>query len=199
MQSINTSLPQAEKGIQAAADALRNGACVIFPTETVYGIAVRADDPTAVARIFTAKQRPQEKPLAYHIGSWDMFTRIAGEIDPALYAILSRYWPGPVSFLCDVKGVTQGFRFPSHPVAQQFLCACDVPVVATSANISGAPSPISADQTYALADYVAYIIDAGPTPLRGDSTIVDLTVSPPRCIRAGVIPEASLHLTPLLS
>jgi len=85
-----------------------------------------------------------------------------------------------------VAGVKTGFRFPSDPVAQAFLQACGVPIVATSANLSGEPSPYDAAATLSVAAHAAYVIDVGPTALRGDSTIVDLTVNPPVCVRRGV-------------
>jgi L-threonylcarbamoyladenylate synthase len=176
----------AQQDIHLAAAAIRNGECVIFPTETCYGIAARADDSKAVARLYDAKKRPADKPCAYHIGDWNMFHTIAGAQNESVMHILSKHLPGPVTFLLDVQGKTHGFRFPAHPLAQAFLTACAVPVIATSANISGTKSPVSADDTLALAKYTAYLIDAGSTPLRGDSTLIDLTVTPPRCLRKGV-------------
>jgi L-threonylcarbamoyladenylate synthase len=93
-----------------------------------------------------------------------------------------------LTFLLDVAGRKVGFRFPSDPVAQVLLHDCGVPVVATSANLSGQPSPISAEMSAELAYSAAYLIDAGPTEWGGDSTIVDLTDDPPRCVRRGVVP-----------
>jgi L-threonylcarbamoyladenylate synthase len=174
--------------LQPAVDALLRGLLVVFPTETCYGIGARADRPDAVQRIYAAKQRPADKPFAYHIGDWAMFNQLAGPAANDIGCRLRAHWPGPVTFLLDVAGVKTGFRFPSDPVAQALLCACGVPVVATSANLSGEPSPYDAAATHSVASHVAYVIDAGPTALRGDSTIVDLTCNPPACIRRGVAP-----------
>jgi L-threonylcarbamoyladenylate synthase len=174
--------------VAPAADALRAGELVIFPTETVYGLGAAAGCRDAVVRIYAVKQRATDKPLGYHIGSWEMFDRIAGQVPQATRALLERHWPGPTTFLLKVGDEKVGFRFPSDPVAQCLLTTADVPVVATSANISGADSPTHAGMTDALAYCAAYVIDAGPTMWRGDSTIVDLAEEPPRCVRRGVVP-----------
>lgn len=171
-----------------AAEAVRRGALVIFPTETVYGIAARADDPAALQALYAAKGRPPEKPCAYHIGDWEMFHHLAGAQTTAFMEIIRPCWPGPVTFLLNVHGETRGFRFPNHPIGQLFLHMCCVPVLGTSANRSGAPSPCDAAATRDVALHCAYVIDAGPTPLRGDSTVVDLTCTPPVCVRRGVAP-----------
>jgi L-threonylcarbamoyladenylate synthase len=174
--------------VAPAAEALRKGELVIFPTETVYGLGAAADQKDAVVRIYAVKQRPTDKPFGYHIGTWAMFRRIAGTVSGPTAEILRRYWPGPLTFLLEVEGRKVGFRFPSDPVAQALLRTCGVPVVATSANVSGKPSPTSAAMAAELAYSAAYLIDAGPTEWGGDSTIVDLTEDPPRCLRRGVVP-----------
>lgn len=171
-----------------AAEAVRQGALVIFPTETVYGIAARANDPAALHALYAAKGRPPEKPCAFHIGDWEMFHHLAGVPAPALMDIIRSCWPGPVTFLLNVQGEKRGFRFPSHPIGQLFLHLCGVPVLGTSANLSGTPSPCDADATRDVAPHCAYVIDAGPTSLHGDSTVVDLTHTPPVCVRRGVAP-----------
>ncbi len=184
--SITRETPDMTNALLPAVEAIKRGELVVFPTETVYGIAARADMPDAVQRIYDAKTRPPDKPLAFHIGSWRMLRRIAGALPDDVREALKEYWPGPVTFLLDVGGRKLGFRFPDHPVARSFLRACEMPVLATSANSSGAPSPINADMAASLAEHASYIIDAGPTSLAGDSTVVDLTVSPPQCLRRGV-------------
>ena len=174
--------------LQPAVNALVHGDLVVFPTETCYGIGARADNPAAIQRIYAAKQRPADKPFAYHIGDWAMFRQLTSQVKHDVFCQVRAYWPGPVTFLLDVAGVKTGFRFPSDPVAQAFLHACGVPVVATSANLSGEPSPYDAAATASVAAHAAVVIDAGPTALRGDSTIVDLTCNPPVCVRRGVAP-----------
>jgi len=174
--------------LSPAIGALRAGALVIFPTETVYGIGVRADDPAGLQALYAAKGRAPEKPCAYHIGDWEMFRRLAGVQPPAVIKLLEQCWPGPVSFLLNCGGEKRGFRFPDHPAAQVLLQQCGVPVLGTSANRSGEPSPRDAAATGAIAMHAAYVIDAGPTRAQGDSTIVDLTCDPPVCVRRGVAP-----------
>ncbi len=176
------------RALAPAADAVRQGALVVFPTETVYGIAVRADNQAACMRLRTAKKRPDAKPFAFHVGSWDMARRVMGDQPPSIVALLEKFLPGPFTFLLDVAGETHGLRFPESTPAQVFLDLCAVPVAATSANISGEPSPTDAAMTAALWPVASYVIDGGPTALRGDSTVVDLTVEPPRCVRCGIAP-----------
>lgn len=178
----------AAAALAPAADAVRHGALVIFPTETVYGIAARADDPAAVQALYAAKGRPPEKPCAYHIGDWEMFHHLAGAQSSEILNLVQPCWPGPVTFLLNVRGALRGFRFPSHPIGQLFLHMCGITVLGTSANCSGAPSPCDAESTREVAPHAAYVIDAGPTPLRGDSTVVDLTCTPAVCVRRGVAP-----------
>ncbi len=184
--SVTRETPDIRNALLPAVEAIKRGDLVIFPTETVYGIAGRADMPNAVQRIYDAKNRPADKPLAFHVGSWRMLRRIAGALPDDVREVLKEYWPGPVTFLLDVGGRKVGFRFPDHPVARSFLRACEMPVLATSANLSREPSPTDADIAPRLAEHASYIIDAGPTSLAGDSTVVDLTVSPPQCLRRGV-------------
>jgi L-threonylcarbamoyladenylate synthase len=171
--------------LEPAAEAVRQGQLVIFPTETVYGIAVRADMPEAVERIYRVKQRPKDKPFAYHIGDWEMVYRICGELSAENDRLLHHYLPGPFTFLLDVKGIKTGIRFPEHPVAQCFLSLCNVPVMATSANLSGQPSPTCIEMTADVAPDAAYSIDAGPAQTGIDSTVVDLTTDPPVILRQG--------------
>ena len=125
--------------LEPAAQAIRAGKLVIFPTETIYGLAARADMPSAIQKIYSAKKRPSNKPFAYHIGSWNMFNKIAGNVPDDILNLLKSYWPGPITFLININGIKTGFRFPDCPVAITFLEACGVPVMATSANIR--PNP----------------------------------------------------------
>ena len=171
--------------IKPAAEAIRRGDLVIFPTETVYGIAARADIPAAVQKIYIAKDRPVDKPFAYHIGSWEMMFRIIGEIPKEISELLRKHLPGAYTFLLNINGVKTGIRFPKCPVAQAFLNECNCPVMATSANISNEPSPTNIDMTADIQKFAAYIIDFGPTPEKGESTVVDLTTYPPTVVRQG--------------
>ncbi|MCK5457392.1 MAG: threonylcarbamoyl-AMP synthase [Melioribacteraceae bacterium] len=175
------------KELVPAAEALRSGELVIFPTETVYGVGASSENPEAIRKIFKAKKRLAGKPFAFHIGSWETFHQIAGEVTEVKIKILKKYWPGPITFLLNINNEKVGFRFPDNTVAIKFLNECKVPVVATSANISNQPSPINIEMTSGIWEDVAYAIDSGSTDYRGDSTVVDLSVSPPKCLREGII------------
>ena len=183
--SVRQNAPDIINKLIPAAKAIKQGELVIFPTETVYGIAARADMPSAIQKIYDAKNRPSGKPFAYHIGSWEMMLRITGKLPENILKILKTYLPGAYTFLLNINGVKIGVRFPTCPVAQTFLDECNCPVMATSANISNEPSPTNIDMTTAIQKYAAYIIDAGPTHEKGESTVVDLTTNPPKVVRQG--------------
>ncbi len=182
---INSDCTNLIDKIKPAAKAVQNGDIVIFPTETVYGIAARADMPEAIQKIYTAKKRVEDKPFAYHIGSFEMMFSITGKLPENITGILKKYLPGPYTFLLNINGVKTGIRFPECDVAQTFLNECGCPVMATSANISGEPSPTNIDMTAAVQKSAAYVIDAEETPEKGASTVIDLTTNPPTVIRQG--------------
>jgi len=182
---VNSDYTDLIDKIKPAAKAIQCGNIVIFPTETVYGIAARADLPEAIQKIYAAKRRKESKPFAYHIGSFEMMFHITGNISENISGILKKYLPGPYTFLLDINGIKTGIRFPVCPVAQAFLNECDCPVMATSANISGEPSPTNINMTAAVQKFAAYVIDTGETPEKGASTVIDLTTNPPTVIRQG--------------
>lgn len=185
--------------IARAAECLRGGGLVAFPTETVYGIAVRADDADAVDRVYRLKGRPQRKPLAYHIGSIETYERLVP--DPPLLArrLVDRYWPGPLTLvLPDRRGGTIGVRFPAHRVAQALLSevGSDTFIVATSANISGEPALTSGEQVREiLGDRLDMILDAGSTDLEQASTVVEVQDTSWRVLREGLIDESAMRQT----
>jgi len=183
--SVRQNTPDLINKLIPAAEAIKQGELVIFPTETVYGIAARADMPLSVQKIYDAKNRPVGKPFAYHIGSWEMMLRITGNLPENILEILKTYLPGAYTFLLNINGVKTGVRFPTCPVAQAFLDKCNCPIMATSANISGEPSPTNINMTSAIQKYAAYVIDTGPTSEKGESTVVDLTTTPPTVVRQG--------------
>jgi len=184
---VKPDLADYSNEFEPAVKALLSGELVIFPTETVYGVGARADNPKAVEKIFEAKNRPAGKPFAFHIGSWETFHQITGQVPEDKLKILKKYWPGPITFLLVINNEKLGFRFPDNHAAMQFLSECKVPVVASSANISDEPSPVNPEMTSGLWDKTAFMINSGPTNYRGDSTVVDLSVDPPKCLREGII------------
>lgn len=183
----------------AAGRRLRHGQLVAFPTETVYGLGAHALDAAAVADIFTAKGRPSTDPVIVHVASADALPSLAREVPPAARALAARFWPGPLTLILPKRRevpdvVTAGLdsvavRVPAHPVALALLAAAGVPVAAPSANRFSRPSPtVAAHVLEDLDGRVDLILDAGPTDIGVESTIVDCTVTPPVVRRAGGVP-----------
>ena len=185
--------------IADAARRLRAGELVVFPTETVYGLGAHAFDAVAVARIFAAKGRPSTDPLIVHVVDADGLGQLARDVPAAAHALAACCWPGPLTLVLhkrpEVPGiVTAGLdsvavRVPAHPVARALLVAAGVPVAAPSANRFSRPSPTTAAHVLKDLDgLVDLVIDAGPTDIGVESTIVDCTVRPPVVRRAGGVP-----------
>ena len=181
-----------------AAQILRKGGLVGIPTETVYGLGANGLDPDAVAHIFQAKGRPQDNPLILHIPSADHLERYCTEIPDSAYALARAYWPGPLTMILQRKPIvpdvvtagldTVGMRCPSHPLCRAILEAADVPVAAPSGNTSGRPSPTAAAHMWEDMDgKIDAIVDGGPCSVGVESTIIDLTCTPPRLLRPGGI------------
>jgi L-threonylcarbamoyladenylate synthase len=172
-------------GIARAAELLRAGALVAVPTETVYGLAARADSEAAVAAIFRAKGRPDFNPLIVHVASPAM-ARELGEFDQRAERLVERYWPGPLTLVVPsrpspvVPAVAAGLptialRMPDHPAMRRLLGEVALPLAAPSANRSGATSPTAPEHVArSLGREVAAILDGGPCPRGLESTIVAL-------------------------
>ena len=187
-----------QQDIQTGADLLRAGGLVGIPTETVYGLGANGLDPAAVGRIFQAKGRPQDNPLILHIPGADWLERYRRDIPAAAYELARRFWPGPLTMVLRRRdnvpdqvtaGLdTVGMRCPAHPLCRAVIQAADVPVAAPSGNTSGRPSPTTA--AHMLEDMdgrIDAILDGGPCSVGVESTIVDLTCTPPRLLRPGGI------------
>ena len=183
---------------EAAAEILRRGGLLGIPTETVYGLGANGLDPVAVAHIFEAKGRPQDNPLILHIPSADWLERYCEEIPDAAYVLADRFWPGPLTMILKHKPIvpdavtagldTVGMRCPAHPVCRAIIAAADVPVAAPSGNTSGRPSPTNmADMLEDMDGKIDGIVDGGPSSVGVESTIIDLTATPPRLLRPGGI------------
>ena len=181
-----------------AADILKQGGLVGIPTETVYGLGADGLNPGAVARIFTAKGRPQDNPLILHIPTADWLERYCQDIPQGAYALAERFWPGPLTMILRRRDMvpdvvtagldTVGMRCPAHPVCRAIITAADTPVAAPSGNTSGKPSPTTA--AHMLSDMdgkIDAVVDGGPCAVGVESTIVDLTCTPPRLLRPGGI------------
>ncbi|NCB63445.1 MAG: threonylcarbamoyl-AMP synthase [Clostridia bacterium] len=177
---------------------LRDGGLLGIPTETVYGLGANGLDPVAVAHIFAAKGRPQDNPLILHIPTAKWLERYCEDIPCSAYALADRFWPGPLTMILRRKALipdavtagldTVGMRCPAHPVCRDIIAAADLPVAAPSGNTSGRPSPTTA--AHMLEDMdgkIDGIVDGGPCSVGVESTIIDVTVTPPRLLRPGGI------------
>ena len=190
--------PVSTTSLSRAADILRQGGTVAFPTETVYGLGANALDPKAVQSIFEAKQRPAWDPLIVHITSQEQLQEVAVDIPSAGRMLMEAFWPGPLTLLLP-KGprvppiVTAGrprvgIRMPRHPVARRLIELAGLPIAAPSANSFGKTSPTRA--AYVLEDLerrIDAVIDAGEATLGLESTVVDVCSEPPVLYRPGMI------------
>lgn len=189
--------------LDAAAEALSAGELVAFPTETVYGLGANALNDSAVESIFLAKGRPQDNPLIVHIAKKDDIYPLVKEVTEAAHKILDNLTPGPVTIVLEKSdlvpervtagGKTVAIRIPESEIARELICRSGVPVAAPSANISGKPSPTRASHVALdLSDKVSYIIDGGACRVGLESTVIDLTVTPPTILRPGGVTHEEL-------
>ena len=187
-----------ETAIDEAAEVLRRGGLVAFPTETVYGLGANALDASAVARIFAAKGRPSYNPLIVHVPNEDAARQLAAEWPESAARLATAFWPGPLTLVLRKRDivpdiVTAGLdsvavRVPSHPVALALLRATRLPLAAPSANRSMALSPTTAQHVArSLGDRVDLILDGGPTMVGIESTVVDLRSGRPSILRPGLL------------
>lgn len=191
-----------EEYIREAAGVLARGGLVIIPTETVYGIAVNAQDGQAIGRLYEIKKRPRDKLLSLHIAQKAAIRNFAQDIPIAAYKLMEKFWPGPLTIVLKSKdGVlasgefspTVGLRMPDNEIALQVIFSSGVPVYCPSANISGIPAP--GDFISAIKDLngkVDFAIDAGRTKVGIESTVVDLSNSPVNVLRKGAIKEEEI-------
>ncbi|MCE5239372.1 threonylcarbamoyl-AMP synthase [bacterium] len=189
--------------VAVAAQALIAGKLVILPTETVYGLACRADDEAALQRLTEAKGRASDKALPIVLPHPAMLSQVA-RVTVEAQQLATAYMPGPVTLVLPrlpqvsplVTGGrdTVGVRVPDLPLTRAILAACGLPVVATSANLAGeAPATSVSALSSALREAVALIVDGGPCPGGEASTVVDLTVQPPAVLRVGPVSEEDIQ------
>ena len=190
---IDPSNPDKEK-IAAAAKIIREGGLVVFPTETVYGIAANLLDKRAMERLYRVKARPEGKPFTVHISDLKMIRDMGCVITDKAEKLMTEFWPGPLTIILKSdKGEKIGFRMPADKTALELIRASGVPVVAPSANLSGKPAPVTAEDAMAdLEGKVDMVIDGGRTTVGLESTVVDLTMDPFKVLREGAIKEEEL-------
>ncbi|MEG1240627.1 MAG: L-threonylcarbamoyladenylate synthase [Oscillospiraceae bacterium] len=184
--------------VAVAADILRGGGLLGIPTETVYGLGANGLDPVAVAHIFEAKGRPQDNPLILHVPNPQWLSRYCEDIPAMAYTLTDKFWPGPLTLILKRKPVvpdvvtagmdTVGMRCPDSDLTRSIIEQSDVPVAAPSANTSGKPSPTTAQHVLDDMDgKIDAVMDGGPCSVGVESTILDLTLTPPRLLRPGGI------------
>ena len=187
-----------------AAEILRRGGLLAIPTETVYGLGADGLNEDAVRRIFEAKGRPQDNPLILHIPDASWLSRCCREVPEAAYRLAERFWPGPLTMilpkadcvpLVTTGGLTTvGMRCPDHAVTRAIIEASGVPVAAPSANTSGRPSCTTAAHVREDMDgKIDGVVDGGACRVGVESTIIDLTCTPPRLLRPGGLPLEELR------
>ena len=195
MSVIKIDPANPDKGkIAIAAKVIREGGLVVFPTETVYGIAANLLDGKAVERLCRVKARPGGKPFTVHISNLKMIRDMGCAITGTAEKLMARFWPGPLTIILKShKGEKIGFRMPANKTALELIRASGVPVVAPSANLSGRSAPVTAEEAMAdLEGKIDMVIDGGRTEVGLESTVVDMTVDPFKVLRAGAIKEEEL-------
>ena len=186
-----------------AAELLRAGEVVALPTETVYGLAANALDGRAVAKIFQIKGRPANNPVIVHVAGLEMAKGCVSNWPELADKLSKSFWPGPLTLvlpraeiipdIVTAGGATVGIRWPSHPFIQAVIRECGFPLAAPSANLSSRVSPTNAEHVCAqLGGKIPLIVDGGRSQVGIESTVLDLTVSPPQILRPGMIHAESL-------
>ena len=189
--------------VQRAAELLRAGDVVALPTETVYGLAANALDAGAVARIYEIKGRPAHNPIIVHVASVEMAKRCVTDWPSSADKLARSFWPGPLTLVLPrskeipdavtAGGPTVGVRWPSHPFIQAVIRECGFPLAAPSANPANRVSPTTAEHVLKdLGGRLRLIVDGGQSQVGIESTVLDLTLDPPRVLRPGMIHEESL-------
>ena len=191
-------------GLRRAAEALRAGSLVAFPTETVYGLGANAFDAEAVRAIYRVKGRPADNPLIVHVAHPNQIEGITGPVPPMATRLIERFMPGPLTLVLKRGAIlpayvsagldTVAVRCPSHPVAQALISMAGVPVAAPSANLSTRPSPTRAAHVVQDLDgKIPFIIDGGDCRVGLESTVVDVTGAHPVLLRPGTITAAQIE------
>ena len=190
--------------VKRAAEELHRGGVVAFPTETVYGLGADALNVGAVQKVFSVKGRPADNPLIVHVADTRHLLELAEEIPRKGRQLADRFWPGPLTLILPKTSIvpdivtaglpTVAVRVPDHPVTLAIIQAFGGGIVGPSANLSGKPSPTQADHVMAdLAGMIDVVVDAGPTRIGLESTVVDVTVDPPAILRRGGLSQERLE------
>ena len=198
-QILSTHTPALfRQAVREAVRRLQAGEVVALPTETVYGLAANALSAEAVAKIYAIKGRPAHNPIIVHVAGVDAARQCARDWPAAAESLARAFWPGPLTVVLErsplipdavtAGGHTVGLRWPSHPFMQAVIRECGFPLAAPSANLSNQISPTNAEHVRAqLGDQLPLIVDGGQAQVGIESTVLDLTVTPARILRPGMI------------
>lgn len=200
---VNPSNPERE-AIARAAEIIKAGGLVAFPTETVYGLGADALNPEAVKGIFVAKGRPLDNPIIVHVAELEHLEILADSIMAGAVALAERFWPGPLTLILNKSArvpnnvsagrETVAVRMPRNNVALALIRAAGVPIAAPSANLSGRPSGTTGTHVFEdLAGKIDLVLDAGPVEIGVESTVLDISTRPPTILRPGAVTVEELE------
>src|SRR5699024_3247494 len=200
---LQTTSEKRKASIKKAVSYLKEGKVVAIPTETVYGLAADATNEEAINNIFRAKERPQDNPLIVHVATKEQLLQYATHVRPYVEALIDAFSPGPITYVLRCNGRvannvtagldTVGIRIPDHDITEELLKEVRLPLAAPSANLSGRPSPTSAQHVMEdLSGKIAAVLDGGPTEIGIESTVVDCTEEVPIILRPGAITKSDI-------
>lgn len=202
--SLTTVLPADDpQAIALALQILRAGGVIAFPTDTVYGVGAHALQPSAVERLYLAKERPRNMPIPLLLGRVEDLETVAAQVPEVARRLIARFWPGGLTIvlprsplvpdIITAGGTNVAVRLPDHPVPRALAMGLGTPICGTSANLSGHRSPITAQDVLAdLKGRIDLLLDGGPCPGGIESSIVDVTGPRPRLLREGAIKRQAL-------
>jgi len=187
-----------DKLIEEAVNILGNGGVIGYPTETVYGLGADAYNEDALKRLFKIKGRETGKAISILVGNMEMLEEVTAQIPPVAMGLIRGHWPGPLTIIFEASKTCPpiltgdsgriGVRISPHPIARKLFEVFKKPITSTSANLSGMPSLSDANEVYRVfRGRIDLILDVGKTKEEGVSTVIDVTVSPPKVVREGVI------------
>jgi L-threonylcarbamoyladenylate synthase len=199
---VDSQEPEIDK-VRVAAEFIKKGGLVAFPTETVYGLGADALNPEAVRTLFEAKRRPFDNPPIVHVGHVKGVHKLAGEVSPKAERLMKTFWPGPLTLIfkrseivpdVTVCGLdTIAIRMPRNNAALALIRESGCSIAAPSANLAGKPSPTTAKHVlHDLDGRIDAVLDAGPTRIGVESTVLDMTIDPPQILRPGGTPYEAL-------
>lgn len=199
-----TTLLITDDNMAPAAEIIRSGGLVAVPTETVYGLAASGLNEAAVQKIYDVKNRPETKPISLLVTGMSDVEKFCREIPAPAYVLAGEFWPGPLTMvlmkqenvpdIVSAGGDTVGVRCPDHKKTLDIIRLAGLPLAAPSANLTGAPSPKNVTDVLAVFDgKIECAVDGGFCTVGIESTILDLTVDPPRILRQGGLPRAAIE------